>query len=116
MPKKRNIIQFDNSMIDNGLLSKLIACVTVHTYQDKHIQSKESLNLSSLLRHFRNGIAHSHFEPIAEKQSQNDTQLKVHEIKISDRKNKQEIFEAVIPVDLLRDFFIAFADIIINAQ
>ena len=104
IPKENSSIDISDSFIDGNLLQKLKSNVTKNTYPG-------ILDLCQLVRHMRNAIGHGRMEFVAAHSPYKNKPLEIEAVKLRDQnwKNPKEEFEIELTIDLLREFFIAFA-------
>lgn len=108
VPKENEFVEISDNFIDNSLLKKMKNCVEINTYD-------KPLNLSQMIRHLRNGIAHNNMEFLAEQPPKNNEPLIIHNVTIKDKDDYNNFkFEITIPVDLLKEFFMNFAEAVIE--
>ena len=107
IPKETHRDLIDDSFIDSGILCKMKSIVNT-TYSDGH-------TVQAYIRHLRNAVSHGHLRIIAEKPVLNDLPPEINCVEFKDRnQNTGEQFEARIPVSLLKEFVIQFADSMYN--
>lgn len=112
MKNRNKTIQISDDFVDESLLNKMISCV-----DDKY---KNNLDLAELVRHLRNGIAHSRIDFMPGETSLREPNNHIGKVIIEDRdKDKGKIkgkinFKIDLPIDLLKEFFMEFSDGVIK--
>jgi len=110
LPKEEHLICIADNMIGDDLYNEMVKCIKVNTY--------EKCNLSEIVRHIRNAIAHNRIEFKAEKESIGKIG-KIEEIIIKDHRYRNKYREAadfkmIITIELLYEFFCAFSNAVIE--
>lgn len=95
-------------MISTELLEELKSCITKNTY-------RKAIDLSQIVRHLRNGIAHARIDFEGEQPPVKSDPPIINHVIIGDHsdasgKKPAEDFEIKIPVETLRKFFYEFSD------
>lgn len=104
IPKEKEYDKITDTLISDDLYKRLKECIIKDSYSNE-------TNLSQIIRHLRNAISHAGIGFSAEKEPVKNNPLKIHSVQFTDtNKVTKEKFEMIIPIDLLREFFLKFAE------
>jgi len=98
IPQQKQFDKITESLISTELYEKLSQCVSKNTY-------KKELNLSEIVRHMRNSVAHARMEFIAGIPALSSAPIEIHAIKFVDvNTDTHETIDIELTIDLLEDF------------
>lgn len=102
IPQQKHYNKISDKLVSEELLDKMKQCVESNSY-------KKALNLQQIARHLRNSIAHAR---MSFKGREKGTGKKEIESVVFEDENEYsgEYVRMNIPVEVLREFFLAFAD------
>ena len=108
IPKEQHFDKIPQYLNDPDLYNKLCSCILINSYNEDH-------NMSSIVRHLRNGISHAHMDFNAEQPPSKNLPLEIHTVKITDTDNRKNAkFEIKLTIELLEEFLYAVSDVVIN--
>lgn len=108
VPEQRLYDEIEDNLLPPQLFKKIKNSIIMNTYT-------ESTDLKTILKHIRNGLAHSKIEAYGTKPVMDGEAPVINGITISDCNNRtKDRFKITISIDLLRELLIEFSSAMVN--